>query len=107
MESKAPTNRFQRTTLRNAEGQPIGRPWKLDAAGNRVPIPEPRRPMPRALIHVPGATFPIDVLDVIITDYQAARIPGTTAEEVQPLKLNEGQIDEQLRRLEAWYAGKK
>ncbi|HET6249955.1 MAG TPA: hypothetical protein VFE47_19855 [Tepidisphaeraceae bacterium] len=93
---KLPKNRFCKTTVYDAAGRRAGRKLKLDAEGQPIPIPEPRRPIARETI---GFS---EVADLIVFDYRNARRPHAAPLEVEPLKLSAAQIDEQLARYEQW-----
>lgn len=99
---KLPHNRIVRRTVHDSAGRPIRREPVLDGAGQTIPIPEPRRPIAPFFIRPAGKSFDVEVATLIEADYRNARYPKSSAEQVVPLALTEGQIDEQIARYETW-----
>ena len=101
---KLPKNRIIKRTVRDESGRPIRREPKLDAAGNVIPIPEPKQPIAYQGFRIPGSHFDSNILDVIESDYRTARVPWQSAAEARPLALSAEQIEEQLAQFERWAA---
>lgn len=79
---KEPQNRVQRERIKDASGRVIGR---------RIvgPLPEP-----------PQMKVPIS--HWVEEDYRNARYPKASPADVQPLRLTESAIDQQLKACEEW-----
>lgn len=103
---KQPQNRFTHRWVRNEKGQKI-----KCIKDSRIPSPKHGYDTFWIQSKIQASSDPFSyflrIYELIIEDYQRAKFPKSTIEEVKPIKLTKQQISDMLEDAEAWYADYK